>query len=149
MILLTSHRRTPGDSFKRQQESWRHAYAQAPSMKDRFPGIELIVVQIAFTDSRDYGRYSAQMRSLSPAAKAFFAIPCPRTLCLDGGFDLDAVIAGLVTAGRMAAAGKLECVGWVDASGSKHANCGLRLSYEIRAEYRASAHSGSDGRRQV
>ena len=79
MILLTSHRGNRGDSFKRQQESWRHAYAQASSLRERFPSVEQLVVEMTFIDPKGMGRYSAQMRGFSPAAKAFFAIPCPRT----------------------------------------------------------------------
>jgi len=149
MILLTAHKRNPGDSFKRQEESWRRAYMQAPSLRDRFPGIQQLVAEMNFMDMSGMGRYSAQMRSFSPAAKAFFAIPCPRTLCLDGGFDLDAVIGRLIAARKTAVAGTLECAGWIGPSRSGHANCRLRLSYEIRAEYSALAPGGSDGRLQV
>jgi hypothetical protein len=135
MILLTSHRGNRGDSFKRQQESWRHAYAQAANLRDRFPSVEQLVAEMTFVDTKGMGRYSAQMRSFSPAAKAFFAIPCPRTLCLDGGFDFDAVIERLIAARKTAVGGTLECAGWMVAPAPGHANCGLQLTYQIRAEY--------------
>src|SRR5262245_40894343 len=134
MILLTSHSVNGGDSFKRQQESWRHAYAQAPSLRDRFPGIEQLVAELSFIDTKRMGHYSAQMRSYSPAAKAFFAIPCPRTLCLDGGFDFDAIVEDLITSRRSAVAGTLECAGWIVPSREERANCCLQLSYAIRAK---------------
>ena len=79
MILLSTHKRHPGDSFKRQEEAFRRAYAHAFSLKDRFPSVQQLVAEMAFIDVQDIGRYSAQLRSFSSAAKAFFTIPCPRT----------------------------------------------------------------------
>ena len=131
MIQLTRNKRNPGDAFKRQDESWRRAYAQAPSLGERFPGVLQLVTEISFIDARGLGRYSAQTRTLSPSAKALFALPCPRTLCLDGGFDLDAVVARLIAAGEIAAAGTLECGGRI---GPGH-SCLLRLDYSILIEY--------------
>ena len=61
MILLTSHRGNGGDSFKRQQESWRLAYTRAPSLRDRFPGVEQLVAELTFIDTKGMGRYSARI----------------------------------------------------------------------------------------
>jgi len=126
-----------GDSFRRQQETWRRAYAEAQSLRERFPKVEQLVVDMAFTDSKGMGRYSAQMRSFSAPAKAFFAIACPRTLCLDGGFDLDSIVLDLLGGGDTVSKGTLECHGWVDPTRPEHARCVLQMHYRLQVRYEA------------
>jgi hypothetical protein len=135
MILLQHRKQAPGDAFKRQEVSWRRAYADAHSLRERFPAVEQLVAEMTFADAKALGIYSAQMRSFCPSAKAFFAIACPRTLCLEGGFDLDALIVKLIDARKTSASGTLQCAGWIEPSRSQHARCLLRLSYQIRVEY--------------
>jgi len=127
-----------GDSFKRQQEAWRRAYAEALSLRERFPQVEQLVVNMTFTDVKAMGRYSEQMRSMGASAKAFFAIACPRTLCLDGGFDLDAIVLGLLAGGETASMGTLQCCGWVDPTRAEHSRCQLQMHYRIEISYEAS-----------
>jgi hypothetical protein len=134
-----------GDSFKRQQETWRRAYAAASSLRERFPQLERLVVDMAFTDVKEMGRYSAQMRSFSASAKAFFAFACPRTLCLDGGFDLDSIVLDLLGTGDTASIGVLECRGWVDPTRPDHARCLLRMHYRLQVVYEAPGPKSSEG----
>jgi len=123
------------NSFRQQRERWMRAYAEAQSMRERLPQVEQLVLSIGFTDRHGIGTYSPQMRSLSAAAKAFFAIPCPRTLCLDGGFDLDPIILTMLDANQTASAGILTCQGWVDPGRAEDARCHLELRYEFQARY--------------
>jgi hypothetical protein len=134
MILLTSPRQNPGDSFRRQAESRRRAYAEAQSLRERFPGVEEIVADLAFIDKQQLGVYSAQLRSFSSAAKAFFSIACPRALCLGGGFELDQLIVKLIETHKSTAAGVLECPGCIDPR-NPHSTCLLRLNYQIVVRY--------------
>jgi hypothetical protein len=127
--------KSSGDSFRRQQDAWRRAYAEALSLRERFPAVEEIVFEMAFTDLKSMGTYSPQMRSLSASAKAFFAIPCPRTLCLDGGFDLDSIIASMLGSGGTKAGGTLECQGWLDPARPEHARCLLQMHYRLHVRY--------------
>jgi len=130
-----STKEKPGEAFRRQQETWRRAYAEAYSLRERFPTVEQLVVDMTFTDVKQLGRYSAQMRSYSPSAKAFFAIACPRTLCLEGGFDLDAIVLDLLGAGDTMSMGTLECRGWVDPTRPAHARCVLQMHYRVQVRY--------------
>lgn len=139
-MIYLSHRHPngkAGDSFKRQQETWRRAYAEAASLRERFPQVGQLVVNMSFADVRRIGSYSAQMRSFSGSAKAFFAIACPRTLCLDGGFDLDSVVLELLEAGKTTSTGTLECPGWVDPTRSERARCLLHVQYRVQVLYDA------------
>jgi len=134
------------DSFRRQHETWRRAYAEALSLRERFPKVEQLVLEMTFTDLTQLGTYSSQMRSFSAPAKAFFAIPCPRTLCLDGGFDLDALIATMLARGEAETAGTMECQGWTNPARPDHARCGLQMHYRVEAHYHPVKSSPS-GRR--
>lgn len=135
-----------GDQFRQQQESWRRAYAEALSLRERFPQVEQLVLEMAFTDLQAFGTYSAQMRSISAPAKAFFAIACPRTLCLDGGFDLDAVVVDMLARGAAASAGTLECQGRITSARPTHTGCALQLQYRIEVVY-VAGHPGVAKRR--
>jgi len=123
------------DSFGQQREEKRRAYAEALSVRERFPRAEQLVIEMAFVDPKSLGRYSAQMRSFSGSAKAFFAFPCPRTLCLHGGFDLDPLIAALLRSHQPESSGILECRGWVHPEHTENARCLLQLHYRLQVAY--------------
>ena len=129
---------TQKDSFRQQHETWRRAYAGAYSLRERFPKVEQVVFEVAFTDSKEMGTYSPQMRSLSASAKAFFAIACPRTLCLDGGFDLDSIVRAMLSNGETTSIGTLECQGWLDPTHPEKARCLLQMHYRLQARYEAT-----------
>jgi len=128
----------PVDAFRRQHEAWRRSYASASRVDERFPNVELLVIDLVFTDARRIGRYSPQMRSFSGSAKGFFAIACPRTLCLDGGFDLDPILLAMLGTEGTMLRGTLECRGWVDPTRAENTRCLLRMHYRLGAHYGAS-----------
>jgi hypothetical protein len=139
-MMLTRHKdagKTTGDSFRQQHEAWRWAYAEAPRMQERFPKVEELVFDMVFTDVKKMGRYSPQMRSFSASAKAFFAIACPRTLCLDGGFNLDPILLAMLGTGATTSSGILECGGWVKTTPTENARCLLQMHYRLQARYDA------------
>ena len=140
MILLQQKEggRQPRDSFKLQEEAWRRAYAEATIMQERFPEVEQVVLDIAFTDLGRMGTYSPQMHSFSASAKAFFAVACPRTLCLHGGFDLDSTVSAMLSARATTSTEKLECRGWIDPTCPDHARCGLQMHFRVQARYKAA-----------
>jgi hypothetical protein len=136
----------PVDSFRLQQETWRRAYAEAHSLRERCPTVEQLVVNMAFADLKQTGTYSGRMHSFSASAKAFFAIACPRTLCLGGGFDLDPLILDLLGTGGTTSTGTLECRGWLDSARPAHAQCRLQALYRFEVRYNAGAPSASNRR---
>jgi hypothetical protein len=136
----------PVDAFRRQHEAWRRSYAAASCVHERFPKVETLVIDLVFTDARRMGRYSPQMRSFSGSAKAFFAIACPRTLCLDGGFDLDPILLSMFGAERTMLKGTLECRGWTDPTRAENARCLLCMHYRLDARYDAP-HASTANRR--
>jgi hypothetical protein len=123
------------DSFRRQLETWRRAYAEACTLRERFPKVEELVLDMVFVDSKEIGTYSPQMRSFSASAKAFFAIACPRTLCLEGGFDLNSIVGGALRGRAGRSVGSLECQGWIDPTHGENARCLLRLHYRVQVRF--------------
>jgi hypothetical protein len=137
------------DSFKQQHDLWLRAYAEARSVRERFPKVEQLVVEMVFTDLTQTGRYSSQMRSFSASAKAFFAIACPRTLCLDGGFDLDSVICALLGTDATQSTGILECRGRLKSTHTQNARCLLQAHYRLQVLYDAPEASPSKRRARL
>ena len=86
-------------AYKQQRENRRRAYVDTPSLRQECPRVEQLVVQLTFADPKGIAQHSPQMHTYSPAAKAFFAIACPSSMCLHGGFDLGPAIAQML-AGR-------------------------------------------------
>jgi hypothetical protein len=123
------------NSFRNQRERWLRAYTDAQSMRERFPEVERLVLDMTFVDPSGAGRYSAQMRGLAASAKAFFALACPRTLCLDGGFDLDPLIVTLIRGHRAESNGVIKCGGWVHPTRTDNARCLLQMHYRLEAVY--------------
>ena len=134
---LTHRSRIPrsDDRYRLQEDDRRRAYDSATSVRDRFPRVSELVVRVTFIDMQRFGTYSSLMHSVSPAAKAFFAIACPRTLCLDGGFDLDAAIAKLLRSGGQVSTGSAECAGNVQRPLPGGRTCLLQMRYDVHVEY--------------
>jgi hypothetical protein len=137
----------PTDSFRRQRESWHRAYAEATGVRERFPHVEQLVMELAFTDARAIGWYSPQLHGFSGAAKAFFAVACPRTLCLDGGFDLDSLVRNLLDAHGTSSRGTVECHGWTDPARHEQGRCLLQVHYQLRVIYDGPKPVNGAGRR--
>ncbi len=123
------------DTYKRQAEQWRQAYAQAATLGESFPKVEELLIASSFTDPINLGHYSARQHSIYPAAKAFFGLPCPRTLCLEGGFHLDEIVKRLLKSGAASATGTLVCAGHMEPPDDQPVPCGLRMDYRIDVRY--------------
>ena len=123
-----------GTSFKRQHDTWLRAYTVAHSVRERFPTLQQLVVELTFIDPRSIGRYSPRLHTFSASAKAFFAIACPRTLCLGGGFDLDSIILTMLGAEATTSAGVLQCHGWIEPTRNENTRCLLQMHYRLQAE---------------
>ena len=95
------------DAYKHEREARRRAYMNAPSLKDRFPAVEQLVLELTFVDPRASSRHSPQTHIFGPGARGYFEVACPFSSCTGGGFDLSAVVADLLSHGDRAAVGKL------------------------------------------
>ena len=123
------------DAYKHEREARRRAYMSAPSLKDLFPAVEQLVLELTFVDPSASSRHSPQTHIFGPTARGYFEVACPFSSCTSGGFDLSAVIADLVSHRGSAAAGKLVCRGWQDRGRAGEHRCLLELSYRVSASF--------------
>ena len=122
-------------AYRQQQDSRRRAYLEARSLREESPRIERLELQVTFADPRGTGQYSPQMHTFAPAAKAFFVVPCPCSLCLDGGFDLGPAVARALSAGAVQSTGHEVCKGWQGPQRAEKDRCGIEMRYRLSACY--------------
>ncbi|MEW6584704.1 MAG: hypothetical protein AB1442_03725 [Nitrospirota bacterium] len=83
---------------------------EAGFVADRFPEVVSIVVSMLY---KQKGIAKSLLRTVNffPGSYAFFRISCLSKGCVEGGFDLSQVIAGMVGKHSEAAKGELNCEG--------------------------------------
>jgi hypothetical protein len=133
------------DAYKQERETRRRAYMSAPSLKEQFPEVEQLVLQLTFADSRGSSRHSPQTHIFGPAARGYFEVPCPFSSCTSGGYNLSLVISDMLSRRRRSVSGRLICHGWQDRGRVGEHRCLLELRYQVSASYEtlvdASAHT--------
>ena len=125
------------DNYKQERETRRRAYMSAPSLKQQFPAVEQVVLELIFADSSGIAKHSPQTHTFGPAARAYFDVTCPFSSCLGGGFDLSRVISDMLSHRQRTVSGKLHCHGWQDRGRIGERRCLLELQYRITVGYEA------------
>lgn len=123
------------DRHRHAREERRRAYLSAPTLRDQFPNVEQVVLQLSFTDYSGMSQYSAQTHTFSPAATAFFEIPCPSTVCTGGGFDLGSVVWNLIRRMGEETSGRLDCQGWQSTDQADTHRSPMQLHYRLAISY--------------
>jgi len=126
--------KTP-DIYRHQREQRRRAYTLAPLVRDEFPRLQHVTMDLKFTDPAGIGRHSRQTNTLAAGAHAYFLVSCPFSTCFDGGFDLRGPIANLVSHQGEMVTGRLVCQGVHDRGRTGERRCMLELQYTITACY--------------
>lgn len=127
----------PPDRYRQYREDRRRGYMNAASLREQFPHVEQVVLQLSFTDQSGMSTYSAQTLTYSPAANTFFDIPCPSSVCTDGGFDLRRVVSSLVSRGGSETSGKLDCMGRQSSDQNDTHRALLQLDYRVNVTYKS------------
>jgi len=125
------------DAYKVERDTRRRAYMSAPSLREQFPQVEQVALELTFTDPTGVGKHSPQVHTFGPAARAYFEVPCPCSACLSGGFDLSAVMSDMLARRAGTVSGKSSCQGWQDRGRVGEHRCPLQLSYRATASYEA------------
>ncbi|MCW5619712.1 MAG: hypothetical protein KIS79_01195 [Burkholderiales bacterium] len=128
--------KTPG-AYKQQRDGQRRAYSLSSSLVETYPALDQLVLKMTFSDPLGAGSQQAHM--FAAGAKAFFFIACPCSICLEGGFDLESVVAKLVAARREQGAGELTCRGWRSIARDDEHRCLTKLSYSMSLLYKADS----------
>jgi hypothetical protein len=123
------------DTYANERDERRRAYLEARPLRDEFPRISQLTLQLTFTDARGFASYSRQTRIFTPAATAFFKIPCPSPACMGGGFDLDSVIWKLSNGHAGETLGRSDCLGRDSTDERDPHYCGVRLDYQVTVAY--------------
>jgi hypothetical protein len=125
-------------AYKQQRESRRRAYVDTPCVREELPGVEQLVVRLIFADPKTATRHSPQTHTYLPGAKAFFAVPCPSSMCLQGGFDLGPAIAKMLADGSGEVTGTATCPGWRAPSRTDPDRCLIEMRYTLTVSYKAA-----------
>lgn len=120
------------------REQMLNARTRAAALRDIYPELGQLGIELVFED-RSAPKPSPQLRTLYPAAPAFFRFPCPCTDC-DGDFDLTAAVAGLMekSSGRKSttASGTLTCAGVRLRDRADNKACTMAVNYKLVASPR-------------
>lgn len=94
----------------------------------QFPEVASIVISMIYNQK---GIKESLPRTVNffPGSYAFFTVNCLSKECVDGGFDLTQVIAGMVGKRKEAAKGELSCEG--SGSSADHS----AIVYEVSIKY--------------
>lgn len=97
----------------------------APTMRARFPGLDSLQLDFAFSDRVEF-LPSPQVTVFHPPAPAYFRFACPYNDC-DGEFDLTSPVDLAVSSRERQSRGQSRC------GGARHGGttCELCLDYSI------------------
>lgn len=123
------------DIYEQQEQRRWQAYSKAPLMKDKFPTLASLSIDMTFQEP-DWGKNpEPRNQSFGPESKAFFDMECPYVECISGGFDLSSAVSKLVDSGDTELPGTITCQGWQDIERIKKHRCLLKMEYKITAIY--------------
>lgn len=111
------------------REQMLYERARSMVMRQAFPQIEQLRIELAFDDNRSLP-LSPQVHTLYPAAAAFFRFACPCADC-DGDFDLAEAVTALSKSGTLASRGRLTCNGSRGDRPPGRATCAVSLDYRL------------------
>ncbi len=114
-----------------QREQRQRTYMAVARMRERFPRVEELSIELRFKEPSGKPYQSPHKRIFVPEMQAYFEFQCPMPHCTGGGFDLSADIPKLVTSGKALSRDTRLCQGrraHTDAPGGR---CLVELSYEV------------------
>jgi hypothetical protein len=126
-------REKKASSLHQREEQLRQGRAAAQALRDACPTAAVVNVTLRF-QTQTLPLHAEQSFTLYPAARAYFAYPCPYGDC-DGVFDLSAAANRTLTREKTRVTGTLECGGLRARDGLPRQPCGLRVSYTITASH--------------
>ena len=120
-------------TYKEKLEEERAALVAAGYISERYAGISNIEFKMIYYHRSVNPVLMKRTLSFSPDNYAGFHMKCMTDGCIDGGYDLAPVVAGLVKSGKKSIKGRLPCQGSNKTPG--HAS----LAYEVSIEYHGKA----------
>ena len=97
-------------------------------MSTRYPSVASIVVVMNYYQRGMIPPIMKRTVNFFPSSAAFFLMECMKYDCIDGGFDLEPVIATMVRGRLESGSGELVCQG-NDSSGHAHIDYNIAIHY--------------------
>jgi len=133
--------RKPPNGPRLRHEQLMSEQQRAATLRNLFPDIEQLRIELRFRDSAARSPPSPQLHTLYSAATAFFRFACPCADC-DGDFDLTDAVTTLIANGKgrkptSSIGGPLSCRGMrLRGHGSQRTSCSMQLNYQLHSEAR-------------
>jgi len=118
-------------------ERLRRDRAAAQALRSAFPSVQQLRLDMQF-EGAAANTPTSQSHVLYPAARAFFAFPCPYADC-DGQFDLTEAVNTALADRSHQAEGVSQCSGARVGRRALKQPCLLRLLHKITATYHQSS----------
>lgn len=100
-------------------------------VSESFPQVSNIVIQMTYYQKPADSVLMVRTVNIFPSSYAYFQMQCMGKECVNGGFDLTPVIAGLIKNRAKKGRGTLVCCGKGEKLPPEHAS----ISYEITIQY--------------
>ncbi len=100
---------------------------------DRYPTVTSIAFNLSMRSPDNDVEPTLNGRSFGPNARALFKFKCKNVDCVDGGFDLQAVVDEMVQQDKPETAGRRVCQGWESAALVNQRRCLYELNFKIVA----------------
>jgi hypothetical protein len=125
---------------QRQRELRQRSYLAVPTLREQFPAIEEVAIELRFTDPDRKMYLSPYKRIFASSMQAFFDFQCPIRECTGGGFNPTAEITKAMSKSSAPHTGTLSCKGKRD-RGEAGNRCELELLYRVEAVEKQAADS--------
>ena len=129
--------RSKPSALREREERLRAGRAAAQPLRNACPSATFVNVQLRFLPATAPA-HVAQSFVLYPAAKAYFAYPCPYGDC-SGIYNLDLEASRAMAAEKSRVTGTLECAGTRSHIGQPREQCGLQVRYMITTKHEAES----------
>jgi len=129
--LKLASRKTPSPGEQRRDQR-QHDRDRAPSLRQMFPQLGLIRLELTFADPTRPAP-SSQSHTYYAAARAFFRFACPCYDC-DGEFDLSPTVREVAASAGprlREIRGAVQCLGIRTRDRASGAHCPIELQYRI------------------
>ena len=124
---------------RKQDKPWRRERRDrervAARIRNRFPQVREITLDLTFTDHDQQVAPSQATPRYSGDDPAFFEIDCPMRECVSGGFDLTEAVTAMLSNRQAVASGTVVCQGWQDEERDGQNRCRCTMAYTVRATY--------------
>jgi hypothetical protein len=98
---------------------------------ESYPNVSNIVILMTYYQKSSDAVFMVRTVNVFPESYAYFHMQCTMKECVEGGFDLAPIIAGMIKGRKKKGRGKLVCRGKGADLPAEHAS----ITYEISIQY--------------